>query len=189
MSTPFEPVDIMAPVQWRIPLEVVEKIIDSAGQINFDPVRNENIDETYSMLCALASVCRALVPRSRICLFRAVTLTSDERASKFLATISNDPAFGKLVYILRIDCKGDQQGKYGWIYEGLKILPSHLTNLNELQYMDLPVLHPLFHVLSPKFSTVRSLIIEGSNQTFRETVQIVNGFKNLERLTFSYLNI
>lgn len=186
MSTPsesvFQPTEIILPKRWRMPLEVCEKVINDLP----------GYWEDHKDLWACALVCRAWVPRSRICLYRKVTLRTAKTASRFTTTICSSSAkcssstLGQLVYTLRV-CPSDGDQEFnGWICKAFQALPQLLTNLYELQYEDLPVLHPSFHLWSPKFTTVKSLSIlcfhHHQKQTFREIVQIVNAFKNLEKL-------
>ncbi|KAJ3473915.1 hypothetical protein NLI96_g12755 [Meripilus lineatus] len=155
MSASYEPTEVMLPERWRIPLEVCEKVIDEAGKTDWF--------EGYPTLPNCALVCRAWTPRSRIRLFQVANLTSEEGASKFLAVLSISPEYGQLVRTLYIDCSNDDTGSHGWIYQALRILPSLLTNVEELGYQHLPTLHTLFHVLSPKFTTIKSLWITQAN--------------------------
>ncbi|KAJ3477708.1 hypothetical protein NLI96_g10279 [Meripilus lineatus] len=147
----------MSPQQWRLPLEVCENVIDEGA---FD-----KHEERYATLSSFALV------------------YSKQRASRLLRTFALSPGLGQYVQGLRI--AGNDEGANGWIYDVLRTLPAIVTNLQQLRYTNLPILHPIFFVLSPRFTTITSLSIEVSTkQSFRELVQIINGFRGLEELIF-----
>lgn len=164
-----------------MPLEVCEKVLGAlSGRLG-----------DYRTLSACALVCRAWVPRSRISLYQHVELYSAKEASRFTTTICSSStnncssALGQLVYSLHIGSFRRDREFNGWIYKAFQVLPPLLTNLYHLDYFDLPVLHPSFHLWQSKFTTVRSLSILCSpdqKQSFREVVQIINAFKNLEKV-------
>lgn len=168
----------MLPERWKIPLEVCEKIIDGVEIFQWDV-------SGYQTLRACALVCRAWLPRSRICLFRFVRLDSARTASRCMSTVTTSPGLGQLVQTLCVSPSTKDKTFNGWICKVLQVLPPLLTNLYELHYWYLPTVHPVFHMLSSRFTTVKSLLIRcffPQMLSFREIIQIVNGFKNLEKL-------
>ncbi|KAJ3478901.1 hypothetical protein NLI96_g9430 [Meripilus lineatus] len=162
---------------WRLPLEICEKVVQFVEDIDdSDPFGERTRWSLYS--CAL--VCRDWVPISRICLFRRVELADDRTAISFMDTVVASPGLGVYVQDLTIDL--DQKQK-GWIYQLLQVLPPRLPNLDHLEYRKLPVLHPLFFGLSPRFTTVSSVRLSLLERwSFREIVRLVSGFKNLKKL-------
>ncbi|KAJ3475147.1 hypothetical protein NLI96_g12033 [Meripilus lineatus] len=159
--------------RWILPLEVCEKVIDESDA-------GGSYKERCTNFCAFALVCKSWVPRTRIHLFRDVYLDSAQQSTKFLATLSMSPGFCGYVEELTIDCSNSPNESNGWIYILLRTLPSRLTNLQRLSYNSLPTLHPTFFVFSRNFTSVKSLVLFGLNsQSFREVVQIINGFPNL----------
>lgn len=139
----------------------------------------------YESILSCTLVCREWTPRSQFCLFRCVLLGSAKTASKFMNTISTVPALGRFVQTFFLRPSPKEKESNGWICKVFQVLPPLLTNLYELRLEGLPTLHPVFHALSSRFTTVKSLSIQypdTQEQSFREVIQIINGFKNLEKL-------
>lgn len=160
----------------RLPVEILEDVVGFVGSGS----QNKYWTRTAALLsCCL--VCRDWVPNSRVHLYRDVVLDNKRKATSFMNTITTSPRFGEYVRRLGIYPKkthGD------WIYKIHRILPSLLPNVFYLEYRGLPVVHRLFFVCSLQFTSITTLtLVSLHSQTFREIVQLINGFPNLKLLS------
>lgn len=154
-----------------LPLEVCERVIDHIYEASWG--------YRYSLF-ACALVCRSWAPRSRFNLFHSVALDLEQSASRFIATVSTSPKLGEYVRELQISLH-EQHGQ--WLYRLLQVLPPLLPNLYRLEYQHLPPLHPLFFVLSSRFSNVKSLAFSYMRGlTFKEIIQVLDRCKSVEKL-------
>lgn len=164
-----------------LPLEVFEYVIEFVGTIT-DRHRWPlwGTEERQNNLFSCALVCRRWVPKSRSCLYQAVYLENKRKAASFMITIMAFPRLGE--YVQRLQFNLDDQHE-DWIYKAHYVLPSLLPNLVHLEYSNLPILHPLFFVLSRRFNAITSLRLLSLNSwTFREIVRLLSGFPRLRTL-------
>lgn len=180
------------PSRQKLPLEVLEDVVASIGVDIVVPIVQHWPSDAESMnicwsptdrmttLHSCALVCRDWVPRSRICLYKDVKLDNERRATSFMATITASPQFGTYVNSLELDAK---RVHTDWIYKVHLTLPPLLPNLVLLQYRDLPIVHPLFFVLSARFNYVAHLgLADLKFWTFREIVRLLDRFTQLKSL-------
>lgn len=162
-----------------VPLEVCEQIIEFTDVPLLGDYGWEFKDNRRKTLYSCALVCRDWVPKSRIHLFRSVRLFDKYSATRFISTILTNPGFGQ--YVRRLEIRGLLPGD--WIYKVHWHLSSLLSRLIHLTYSNLPVLNPVFFVLSPRFNVITSLKLDLMvNQSFREVMRVLSKFTNLQKL-------
>ena len=164
-----------------LPTEVIERIINMVSETT-QQYRLREIEERNDSLRACALVARSWVPRSRLHLFRHITLDSDLRTRRFLNSLTLSPALEPYVESLQIG-PDQNRGPCGWIYQALSALPSILPHLRVLRFCYLPLLHPTCLVALSRFCSVETLFLRGLfQQSLRETIQLINQFPGLRNL-------
>lgn len=162
-----------------LPIEVCERIIDETTDL-FD------WDEwviNVKQFATFALVCRSWLPRSRTHLFKRVVLHNGLRTERFLRTLSDTPAFGSMVQVLKIFPREKGEGAlYNWIYQAVQKLPKYLVKLQKLDLVFLPVLHSRFYLHLSRFTTMGSLSIQGGSSSFSEITQLTSRLPKLEVL-------
>lgn len=158
----------------RLPQEICDRIIDMSGLAS-------------RPLLAFCLVCRAWLPRARLHLFRWACLENESQAQGFLRMVSTYPRYGEFTKNLSISGSPKEGTDDGpscqWIHRIVLLLPPLLPNLQELDLISLPVLHPTFPILCSRFKTVHSLSLTSNNEmSFCEVIKLVNGFPSLRSL-------
>lgn len=155
------------PVQQRLLLEICE------GVIGFVDVRPHGISQQSFIntcrrtlhSCSLARVCCNWVPKSRIHLFRCVSLASNQQAASSMTTVSTTPQLGVYVQALVISLHDHS------IYKVHQSLPPLLPNLTHYPLFESPcapfrLLHPtiaLQHRHISQISAYRTAVIPRSH--------------------------
>lgn len=165
------------PVPQKLPVEICEVVIGFVDVRPLGASQQSFANTCRRTLYSCMLVCRNWVPKSRIHLFRWVSLESKRQAASFITTICTTPQLGEYVQALAISLRDDS------IYKVHQSLPPLLPNLTHLHYSTLPALHSVFFILPSRFSTVTSLRFQHIEQlSFREVVRILNRFPNLQKL-------
>lgn len=158
----------------EIPLDVLEYIIELASED-----RRHNERKKTLLSCTL--VCRAWVTKSRIYLYRRIVLFRQQKATKFIDTVTSSPLLGEYVQSLLFAPSYEDMN---WVSTVHRVLPTFLPNVHFLIYDRLPPYQSPFVALASGFKNVTCLVLRYPNSrwTFQQVARLLNGFPKLKML-------
>lgn len=162
------------------PVEIYERIID---RIPFYGINNTLIDfqdvsREYALLCACALTCRAWVPRSRLNLFRFISIKSDITIKHLLASLNFQPRNGDLVELVQI-------------WHGAAITPmalhlaKRLKNLKRMEFVntELTKINTSTFFFLSKFRSITEIGFQSTTfDSFSEFTKFATAFPNVKKV-------
>ena len=196
----------------RLPIEICEQIIDVVDCILFLDDTSRRREVTLRS-CAL--VCRAWHPRSRMQIFKCITLVDHKSLQRFIAALDANPCLGLYVKTLhitsvryassstdpkRLDIGFSPRDVFVLSPGALRGRLPSLTSIHAKWYSDekktvprplpyIPV-HPQSSYLYTSFKRVRALTLSWAVfANFSDFVRVLDGFHELHTLSMSFITV
>lgn len=178
------PVDIESTL--RVPIEVIEMIIDAVFQLFYDGV---GLRDRYAIWKACSLTCRDMVPRSQSWIFRRVILSAQLPAERFEDILRSNPNVARYVRALTLvgPRKAQSPESSHWISRIPLIFTSQMVNLEELRlegnvFRDC---HPRFSASLSAFKSIRRLhLFNVSFSRLGQCTQLIRAFPRVRHLFF-----
>jgi len=184
---------ISHPAGPRLPIEVIEHILDSIQELLYEQ-HDVFFHDLYPVWKACALTCRSMVPRSQYWLFRTINLGKQSQAESLMEILRRNPKVAEYTHILVIAGPlGEEESapSFTWISWIPSLFAPRMTNLNELQLEGdiFSKCHQSFPMALTAFRSIRKLsMFNITFSTFRHCSHLIRGFPHLDHLGSLYLS-
>jgi len=165
------------------PVEIYERIIDRIPyhDLRDSPIDFQDVSFEYALLCACALTCRAWVPRSRVNLYRSISIKDSATVKSLCASLNLRPQNGNFVQLVQV--------RNGTALSQIALhFPRRMKNIQVMEFvkLELTKIHPTLFFNLSKFKSITQLGFKDvAFDGFSEYTKFVTAFPNVTRLYLS----